>query len=330
MRIGVIGINHKLASIELREMVAKACHKYFANGKIAHANCAFVLLSTCNRTEVYFSTHELAATHSYILNLLRDELEIDFEQRIYSFFGADCFLHLTRVTSGLDSAILAETEIQGQVRTSYEAAARTATLPAELHFIFQKSLQIAKQARNKLPTSSGQVTLEHSIWRVCRKRGLESPKILLMGASQVNLNLMHYLQRRSYGQITLCNRTIEKAQTYSHSASILPWEKRADWPAYDIIVCATKAPYLLVTKPKKKQVQTKLFFDLAVPRNISSELGNIAPLFDIDKLQNLINMQQTDLEAAIYSAENYINAAIPCHMRTWQQRDLYRKQLAYA
>src|SRR5262249_51645888 len=122
MRIGVVGINHKLADLKLRETLAKACQRRFGPGQSTHGSHTFILLSTCNRTEVYFSSEDLAQSHSYFLSILNQEVDEDFDQKLYSYFGKDCFLHLSRVTSGLDSAIVAETEIQGQVKSAYENA----------------------------------------------------------------------------------------------------------------------------------------------------------------------------------------------------------------
>src|SRR5262245_52879886 len=103
MRFGVVGINHKLADLKLREKLAKACQNRFLSSSF-HGDHHFVLLSTCNRTEFYFSSDDLAETHSYLLRILRQDVEDDFDQKLYTYFGTDCFLHLTRVTSGLDSA----------------------------------------------------------------------------------------------------------------------------------------------------------------------------------------------------------------------------------
>lgn len=112
MRIGVIGINSKLASLQLRERLAKACQKHFALQNCLHGPHRIVQLSTCNRTELYFYSHDLAEAHTYILNVLRQEIQDEFDQKLYSYFGCDCFQHLCRVATGLDSAIIGETEIQ--------------------------------------------------------------------------------------------------------------------------------------------------------------------------------------------------------------------------
>jgi len=149
MRIGLVGINHKLASLSLRESLAKAFRKCFGNSH------PFILLLTCNRIELYFSSPDLAATHTAILSALKKETSCECDQKLYSFFGMECFLHLAKVTAGFDSAIMAETEIQGQVKQAYEEALKSKKLPSELHFLFQKSLHISKLCRSKYDLGRG-------------------------------------------------------------------------------------------------------------------------------------------------------------------------------
>src|SRR5436853_2688901 len=109
MRVGVVGINHKLADLKLREQLAITCLKRFGPSQSVHSDHHFIVLSTCNRTEVYFSSDDLAMTHSYLLSILRLDVDEEFDHKLYSYFGVDCFSHLAKVASGLDSAILAET-----------------------------------------------------------------------------------------------------------------------------------------------------------------------------------------------------------------------------
>ncbi len=91
MRVGVVGINFKTSPLEIREKLAKACHYCFSAQALSPKREGTVLLSTCNRTEIYFSAEDLAEAHSDILNVLREFIDAPFEQKLYSFFGPDCF-----------------------------------------------------------------------------------------------------------------------------------------------------------------------------------------------------------------------------------------------
>lgn len=327
----MLGVNYKVAAIEQREILGKICQKYLDPKKIIHANHNFVLLNTCNRIEIYFSSPNLAESHSYILRLFREEIDHPFDQQIYSFFGYDCFLHLSRVTAGLDSAILGETEIQGQVRESYEFACKHSSLPKELHFIFQKALHVAKHVRHHQFLSASSISLEFSLWKLCAELNLPYPKILFIGASQINLKLMEYFKKRNFGKLTLCNRTDETALYLAptYSADVLLWEKLANWSLYDVVVCATKANYLLISEVQQYK-HTTLMFDLAVPRNISSEFSHVATLYDIDRLQSIVRKEQILLENSVSEAESFVVNSTHQHLQSWQRRDLFRKQLAYA
>ena len=116
------------------------------------------MLSTCHRTEIYFSALNLAEAHSEILQVLRREIALAFEHELYSYFGFDCFLHLGYVVSGLDSVIIAESEIQRQVKVAYEEVQWYYPLPSCLHFLFQKSLKIGKEKRGNILLSQGKMT----------------------------------------------------------------------------------------------------------------------------------------------------------------------------
>src|SRR5690554_1094898 len=118
LSVGVLGVNHKTANLPLREAIARAV----VNLKSIFLPLQIVILSTCNRTEIYFSAEDLTEGHSHLLSFLRKAIDVPFEQAFYSFFGMDCFFHLCRVAAGLDSAIFAESEIQRQVRVAYSTS----------------------------------------------------------------------------------------------------------------------------------------------------------------------------------------------------------------
>src|SRR5207244_4328762 len=143
-----------------REAIARAAQSLSGEKGIFFQH-PIVVLSTCNRTEIYFSAENLAEAHSDLLAHFRKQIEEPFEHRLYSYFGIDCFAHLCRVASGLDSAILAETEIQRQVKVAY-AAGRV--LPSCLHYIFQKALKVSKGMRNQMAISSP--TLYTTLWQL--------------------------------------------------------------------------------------------------------------------------------------------------------------------
>lgn len=331
MRFGVIGLNNKLADLRLREALAKACQKRFSVELGWDSDHHSVLLSTCNRTEVYFCSEDLAATHTYLLGLLRMDVGQDLEQKVYSFFGQECLLHLARVTAGLDSAIIGETEIQGQVRIAYHQASAKRQLPKELHFLFQKALKVGKQVRTTLPMSRGVPDVEHAILSI--GHGLFSdPKtanLLFVGASDINHKILSFLKRKGFEQITICNRTNQRcnALAVKHDTNMLSWECRRQWVDYDWIIFGTKAPDYVATLQDlpTENVSAKLVIDLSVPRNVDPAIASAGiHLLNIDEIQATLHHRCQSLASLLVAAENLVAASIRRQVLSYKSKDVAR------
>lgn len=338
MRVGVLGINHKLADLKLRELLAKACQRRFNPEMSLHYNHNFVLLSTCNRTEVYFCSDELTATHSYLLNILRqDVLDIsqDFDQKLYSYFGYDCFLHLCRVTAGLDSAIVAETEIQGQVKGAYERTLEFCRLPYELHYLFQKSLGIAKKIRGVLPVKPGLPDVEHAILQTGQHL-FEIPqqaRVLFIGASDINQKVLNFLKVKNLTNLTLCNRTRERGMRVArtHNISFMNWDEIERWHTYDWIILGTKASeYLISNKQLPCQLNSrKLVIDLSVPRNADPLLArhpNVT-LLNIDQINRRLKIRRKNMHICLQAAEELVIQAASQQINLFMKKEHSRLRL---
>lgn len=336
MRVGVLGINHKLADLKFRELLAIACQKRFGAGKNAHGEHAFVLLSTCNRTEIYFSSDDLAETHTYLINILRQEVLIneDFDQKLYSFFRQDCFFHLCRVTAGLDSAIVAETEIQGQVKAAYESTAAYSLLPKELHYIFQKSLQIAKAVRTSLLHLRGMPDLEHAVWNAGMGvfDQISQKNVLFVGASTINLKILAFMQGKQMGKLTICNRTPGLAESVANGYQVmnLPWKELTRWVEYDWIIFGTKSPNYLISKKELNHqcvLSKKVIIDLCVPRNVDPELGKYFVLQNIDQLNRVLKVRKQHMNDSLIKAEHLVKDAVKRHSGLFEDKERYKLQL---
>lgn len=335
MRIGVVGINYKLAGLKLREQLALACLHNFGISAKKNSAHHFVVLSTCNRTEIYFHSEDLAALHTHILSLLRENVQDEFDQKLYSYFGYDCLLHLCRVTAGLDSAIVAETEIQGQVKVAYEKTLQFSHLPEELHYLFQKSLRVGKQIRHQHPVQRGLPDLEHAILQTGQ---LFSPSdndvsILFVGGSEINRKILTFLKSKQLHQITLCNRTEILAHTIAkeHNISVLNWQNlHNQWHHFDWIIFGTKSPKPLLTPaslPDSCQ-KRKLIIDLSVPRNVDADLAKDPriTLLNIDQLNHTLSFRKKQIQHLITNAEEIIKSAAEQHIDIFKQRQKQREQ----
>lgn len=327
MRIGVLGINHKLADLKLRELLAKACQRRFGPGNAIHGDKPFVLLSTCNRTEVYFSAFDLADRHSYLLHILRQEVHEEFDQKLYSYFGQDCFSHLSRVTAGLDSAILAETEIQGQVKVAYEMAAEYAVLPSEIHFLFQKSLKIGKHIREKLQMGRGMPDIEHALLHLGSQffPSVKDAKVLFVGASAINQKIIHFFYNKGLSNLTLCNRSLKPGQI-----SILPWNQLSRWPEFDWVIFGTKSgEYLIHKEDLPDRFERKLVIDLCVPRNVDPALGREQKitLMNIDQINCTLHTRRQQMSHLLMQADGLISEAASKQVCLFNEREQNRLRI---
>lgn len=272
--IGVLGVNHKTADLSLRENIAERAIKFCENPFLPYPT---VLLSTCNRTEIYFHSEDLALAHSQLLRNFGNE------QAFYSFFGIYCFFHLCKVASGFDSAVFAESEIQRQVKKAY---ANAKSLPSCMHYVFQKALKVSKEIRSKYQQNSQ--SLYHALWRMCEWK---NRKILIVGFSQINRGLISFLLHKKVDSITLCTRNPQTVQI--EGVSIGDRRLLSEWENYDVIVSASFGEgFLIRGKGEKGQV----IFDLGVPRNVDPQVG--ATLYNIEDVHKSMEVPDASVDEA--------------------------------
>ena len=297
---------------------------------------SFLLLSTCNRTEVYFVSDDLAETHSYLLAILRQEIGEEFDQKLYSYFGSDCFFHLAQVTAGMDSAIVGETEIQGQVKEAYESARQVVDLPWEMHFLFQKCLGIGKRVRTAYPLQGDGRRLELAVSALAEEYfgGLKGASCLVIGASLVNAKIVELFTKAPLQDIAICNRTEERARAFQgrYGCKLLHWSERARWTEWNLVIVATTSPeYLLLKNDLRDVACTKrLVVDLSVPRNVDPEVALVpgVNLVDIDGIDQLVGEERCTTHAMISSARKMTLLEAERHVEAFFDKSKLR--LAYS
>lgn len=278
MLVGVLGINHKSAPLKLREQVALVYSAWPQRDK--------VILSTCNRTEIYFSGTDLAEMQSHLFAELKKRLNHSSEHAFYSFFGAECFYHLACVTAGVDSKMVAESDIQRQVKIAYEAARVHGELSCALHYLFQKSLKLAKDARTTFPLFQSTMHLEGLVYQIVDSILEKNPSLLLIGNSEMNRKIIHYFTRRKKGRLTLISRDLEVAHPFAldYAVTLKNRDELAHAHSYDGIISATNSDGYLLDKLATVR-HTRLILDLSVPRTINPDIG-------LDPALTLMNMEQ--------------------------------------
>jgi len=315
MHIGIVGINHKSAGIAFREQVAKACQRLFREDTSLLPHC-HVLLSTCNRTEIYFSCEDIVQKHSGLLSFLRQEVHIPFEHYLYSYFGEECFFHLARVTAGLDSALVAETEIQRQVKEAYQYAAVQGSLPSSLHFLFQKCLKIGKAARTRFPFKQREVSMEKILFSLVRALfGQKIPTILFVGNSEINRKILFFFEKKIHTECALCTRAVWQAKEslQGRNVHIFSWDHLHTWQEYDCVILGTRHGEHLLTPEQlgNALLKTRLLIDLSVPRSVHPQLGRHPQLtlMNIDQLGLLIEKKQRGYKEEIHHVQEFVREA---------------------
>jgi glutamyl-tRNA reductase len=315
MRIGVLGINHKSSELVVREHLAKACAKKISCESEIAPRLSCVVLSTCNRTEIYFSAEDLAAAHSELLNLFRTEIEGPFEHMLYTYFGADCFTHLALVTAGLDSVILAESEIQRQVKLAYEHTAADYRLPNCLHFLFQKCLKIGKQIRSSMTIPQGQTSLPGMVLQIGQWvfKDVSQKKVLFVGNSEINRKILSHVFVKGVRDLTLCTRSLNSAQDQkeAYGLKVIHFSEILTWLSYDFIICGTNFSEYLISNAdlsSKEVLESKLILDLSVPRNVdpSVALHPQITLMNMEEVGHLIERKQLRDNVQIRVAESWV------------------------
>lgn len=323
LKAGVIGLNHKTADLALREAMARGANA-LAGKKAFFFPYPTVLLSTCNRTEIYFSAENLSEAHTDLLSFLRSVVGTSFEQSLYSYFHADCFAHLCRVTAGLDSAIVAETEIQRQVKVAYARSTECLALPSCLHYIFQKALKIGKDLRSGFTLEQKAPSLYTALYQIAEGfwGRLSEKRILLVGYSEINRGLASFLLRKKIGRFYLATRHPESVAL--EGAEVHGRDLLKSWSAFDWIVTASRSEEPLIAGESGKR---HLICDLSVPRNVDPAVGKSPriSLLNIEEVNQWIDDRRRLGKESLNLCEEYVWDQVVNHCRIYRE-----KQSAYS
>ncbi|NWF37299.1 glutamyl-tRNA reductase [Mariprofundus sp. KV] len=318
MRICHIGLNHKTAPVALRERLAVSETDIadILKQRIAHpAIREAALLSTCNRVEMTVVTHDpdaaIAAVHEWFAEKAKMSLEQVCEH-LYSYTTDEAIRHLFCVASGLDSLVLGEPQILGQVKTSYEHALTSNTAGHVLHRLYQSTFAAAKRARSETEIGKQAVNISSCAVELARHifGDLAGKTVLLMGAGEMAELAARHLRGNGCSDILVANRTLERAQNLAmeFEGHALTLDQLPDYlDAADIVLSSTGAstfvllPETVQKAMKKRKGRPMFLVDIAVPRDIDPRIGDIdgAYLYDIDDLQQVVqgNVEHRQHEA---------------------------------
>lgn len=291
----IIGATHHRAPLAVREKLslggaaAAALQAEFAD---ITGLREFAVLNTCNRTEFYgVAVSADAVSRICAAFCARQQFDpAEFEKIRLDLRGRDAVQHLVEVSAGLDSQMLGETEIFGQVKDAYAAAQTSGTTGPILNRVFQKGFQAAKHVRTQTAITEGQVSVANVAVDLALTifGGLSETRILLLGAGEIGEKTAKAFQSRGAAALTVASRHFERAMELATAlgASAMPFEQRETRLAeFDVVVCATSAPDTIVTLAATKAAMHKrparplFFIDQALPRDVDPGVANIDNVF---------------------------------------------------
>ncbi|MCE9679037.1 glutamyl-tRNA reductase [Shewanella sp. AS1] len=318
MSLVAIGINHKTATVDLREKVAFAPDKIHEAMKslASHTQTGeAVIVSTCNRTELYCNTGEAQTVIKWLEDYHQLKHE-DVEPCLYQYQGQQAVQHLMRVSAGLDSLILGEPQILGQVKQSFMKAKEAGTVAVTVDRLFQNTFSVAKKVRTETEIGAAAVSVAFAAVSMAKHifSALSSTKVLLIGAGETIELVARHLKDNGVEAMTVANRTISRAEAMCEEfgAKAITLEQIPEYlPKADIVISSTASPLPILGKGmvekalKQRRHQPMLLVDIAVPRDIEAEVGDLddAFLYTVDDLQSIIEQNMASRREAAEQAE---------------------------
>ncbi|MCC7345491.1 MAG: glutamyl-tRNA reductase [Deltaproteobacteria bacterium] len=329
MHLFVLGLNHKSAPIGIRERfaISEARVGEFLTKAAAlpHVEEALAVF-TCNRVEVYgASKHPQQARQqlSRFISEFQGVPEKTFEQHTYFFEGEQAIRHGFRVSASLDSMIVGEPQILGQMKDAYRAAGEAGTTGTLLNKFFHRAFFVAKKLRSETSIGSHPVSVSYAAVVLAKQifGDLAGKKALILGAGKMSLLAIRHLKGAGIETLYLANRTPERAEEVARKVGgeTIPFDKFDKWLAdADIVVTSTSAEDYIVVPAKvqeaiKQRKNRPMFFiDIAVPRNVSPEVNHIHNiyLYDIDDLGQVVEANKNERVKEAERAEYLLEAEV--------------------
>jgi len=345
MPIFACGINHKTAPIALREKVVFAPDKLslYLNDLLLEPNCRqAVLLSTCNRSEIYCDADDKEIILNWFCQqhaLSRQTLDAAF----YIYQDEQAIQHIMQVACGLDSMVLGEAQILGQMKQAFSESCAAGAIDTLFNRLFQQVFAVAKEVRTHTAIGACPVSVSSATVRFLQHiypAPLKEATLLLLGAGSTIELLLRHLQTHSIKHLTLVNRSEKNAERLAekYAASVIPFDQLSQGLAKaDILISATGSPVPVVTKKMLlDRAKPLCIIDIAVPRDVEPEVNALAniELHSIDDLKIMIQQNRQGREHAAEKAREMIQQKSHVFMQWLTSMDkvsltirAYRKQI---
>ena len=340
MQLYVIGVNHTTAPIQIREHVAfDSEHLGSALRELTSSGASeAAILSTCNRTELYCSTDDPQKALAWLSQY--HHLEKDaIAPYIYTLPNDEAVKHAFRVASGLDSMVLGEPQILGQFKQSVKIAQDAGTLGTLLHKLFQRTFEVAKEVRTNTDIGANSISMAAAAVKLAQRifGDISGQKVLFIGAGEmIELCADHFAAQKPKS-MTIANRSIERGSNLAEKITLQGIQSQAillnDLPAYfaefDIVVTSTASQLPIIglgmveTAIKTRRHRPIFMVDLAVPRDIESEVAELDDVFlyTVDDLAQVVSDGIENRQIAAVEAETIVDGRVENFMQWFKKRD---------
>ncbi|MBI4333455.1 MAG: glutamyl-tRNA reductase [Chloroflexi bacterium] len=334
MHLILVGLNHRTTPLEVREELAWSAErcKEARVSLLNHVDEGTVL-STCNRTEIYSVAKSWDKATGAIFDFLSDYSGVSLDKikpHLYELRDREAVTHLFRVASGLDSMIVGEYEVLGQVRRSLEDAEVARVLHYPLLNLFQQAVRVGRKIRQDTAVSRNALSVSAAGVELAKKVfiNIEGRKVLVISAGEAGRLAVEALIKSGAANVMVVSRSFDKALSLASSwgGKALPFHQMGEaLVATDMVISCSGAPHFIIERPVVEQVMNKrpqrplLLIDLAVPRDIDPQvkLINRVHLYDIDDLNQICDENRSHREKEIGKAEEIIEGEVTRFMLWW-------------
>ena len=330
MRLLIVGLSHQTAPVELRERVdfqargvSEALRSLASRGSTREA----AVVSTCNRAELIVACDDAAATREELTRFFGDFNHVaasDVAPHLYDLVDLDAVRHLFRVASGLDSLVVGEPQILGQVKDAHALATETKTVGPVLNRLFHSSFAVGKRVRTETAVGSGAVSVSFAAVSLARKifGDLGGRSVAVIGAGEMGKLTALHMKSQGVEHVTIVSRTMAHAARTAEAiggASAAPWDDMDTvLGASDIVITATGAASPVLTKAHVEAVMRRrrnrplFIIDIALPRDVEAEAGEIEQVFlyNIDDLQATVRENLARRASEVARAEAIVREEV--------------------
>jgi len=341
MRFSITGVNHKSAPVEVRERLAfdeNSLPAALLELKRRPGFCEGMILSTCNRVEIALTCQDEAGAGVAVDQFLADTRNVERQwvtPYLYHYEDSAAILHLFRVAASLDSMVVGEPQILGQLKTAYAVAKQHGAVNGFLDNLLTRAFSVAKRVRSETDIGANAVSVSYAAVELARDifGTLKDKKVMIVGAGKMSELAARHLRRSGATHVFVTNRTRERALEMAqiYEGKIVDYTQFINFlPEVDIVIASSAAPHYIIAREDMKKViearrnRPMFLIDIAVPRNIEPSVNTLDNVFlyDIDDLQKVVAANLEGRQHSAEEAETIIQEEVERMMARLKEREV--------